>query len=149
MSNQIILDQIANKTTIGIKASGDTGYTVIVGAENINLPKQPFNGVEVALLNPTDGIKQRLKGSRSGGDLAFKVTLIDGDDAGLLKVLTAYEGDEEVSFEITYPSGAKRTIARAIVLTCDPADHTTDAVMAYDVSCAVNSKMVITEAVAG
>ena len=147
MSN-IIKDNIPNGTKLSIKLKTDTGntFTEIKGVENVNLPDQSFNTVEGKLLYAVNGISPRFLGSRNGGEISFKINVIDGEDAGLLKVITAYEGKIECSFQITYPSGALRTVPDVKLTKCTCADHSVDSMLAYDVSGIVDGLMTITEA---
>ena len=140
-TNNIPTDQLSNGITLAIKGAGDSQPVIIAGVENVNLPKQPYNTVEVSLLNAKDGIKPRLLGSRSGGELAFKVNVLDASDAGIIRLIAAYKAKEEVSFIATYPSGITRTIPQCKISQCDPSDHTLDSLIAYDVSAVVNGLM--------
>ena len=146
MANQIINDQITNGATVGINLLDSADFTIIANCENVTPPDQSYNTVEAKLLNAQNGISPRFLGSRNGGDLTFKINVVDGDDAGLLMLLTAYEGKVPCQFQITYPSGAKRTIPDCKVQKCSATDHSVDAVLAYDVSVVVNGLMTITEA---
>ena len=143
-----IKDNIPNGTKLSIKLSTDTGstFTEVKGVENVNPPDQSFNTVEAKLLNAENGISPRFLGSRNGGEISFKINVIDGEDAGLLKVITAYEGKVESTFQITYPSGAMRTVPNVKLTKCTCADHAVDSMLAYDVSGIVNGLMTITEA---
>ena len=141
MSNSIPTDQLANGVTLSIKGAEDTAPIVISNVENINLPKQPFNAVEANLVNAVDGIKPRLLGSRAGGELTFKVNVLDASDAGLIRAIAAYNAKEEVTFIATYPSGITRTMAKCKISQCDPSDATLDSLIAYDFSAVCNAVM--------
>ena len=140
-TNNIPTDQISNGITLAIKGSEDTNPIIIENVENVNLPKQSYNTVEANLLNAKDGIKPRLLGSRNGGELAFKVNVLDASDEGIIRLIAAYKAKEEVTFIATYPSGIIRNIPKCNISQCDPSDHTLDALIAYDVSAVVNGLM--------
>lgn len=140
-TNNIPTDQISNGITLSIKGATDTQPIVIANVENVNLPKQNYNTVEASLLNATDGIKPRLLGSRNGGELTFKINVLDAEDEGIIRVVAAYKAKEEVTFIATYPSGITRNIPKCKISQCDPSDHTLDALIAYDVSAVVNGLM--------
>lgn len=134
-------DILSNGTKLAIKLSSDTGtdYTEILDvADSIGIPDQSYNSVEANLVNAANGIKPRFLGSRNGGDLTFKIDVINTTNAGLVKLLTAYLGKLECSFKVTYPSGAYKEIPNCKVQKCNPAEHSLDALIAYDVSCIVN-----------
>ena len=137
-TNNIPSDQISNGITLSIKGAEDNEPIIISNVENVNLPKQSYNTVEANLVNAIDGIKPRLLGSRNGGELAFKVNVLDASDAGIIRLIAAYKAKEEVSFIATYPSGITRTIPQCKISQCDPADHSLDSLIAYDVSAVVN-----------
>ena len=104
------------------------------------MPDQSFNGVEVPYLAETDGITDRVKGSRNGGDLTFNVNAKSGGDAGLNKLVEAWlDKTNESQIKITFPNGATATIERVVVLNCSLQPVSKDAVISYAVSCACNS----------
>ena len=140
-TNNIPSDQISNGITLSIKGAEDNEPIIISNVENVNLPNQSYNTVEANLVNAIDGIKPRLLGSRNGGELAFKVNVLDALDEGIIRVVAAYKAKEEVTFIATYPSGITRTIPKCKISQCDPADHSLDALIAYDVSAVVNGLM--------
>ena len=137
----IPIDKIYNGAKLYIKGKDDSSELEICNVENINLPKQSFNTVEANLLNAKDGIKPRLLGSRNGGDIAFKVNVLDASDEGLIRTIAAYKAKEEVTFIVEYESGVKRTIPACSINQCDPSDASLDALIAYDVSAVVNGIM--------
>ena len=141
MSNNIPSDQISNGITLSIECKSDNSKIVIANVENVNLPKQSFNTVEANLLNAKDGIKPRLLGSRNGGDLSFKVNVLDAEDEGLIRLIAAYKAKEECTFYAKYPSGIVRIIPSCRINQCDPTDHSTDSLIAYDVAAVVNGLM--------
>ena len=135
-------DRLGNGTTIGIKMSGDPTYTLIDRAVDITPPDQTDNMVEAPTLTDTDGIAEKVKGSMAGGDLAFNINVKNPADAGLVMLKAAKESDEEVSFEITYLSGAKKQLNRVIVYKCALSSIGRDALLSYAVAGSCNAKTV-------
>lgn len=131
-------DQLANGTTLSIKVGTESSYKVIANCENINIPDQAYNAIEANIINAKDGIKPRLLGSRAGGDLTFKVDVLDATDEGLIALITAYKGKLACEFKATYPSGVSKIIPQCKVQKCANTDHSLDALIAYDCSCIVN-----------
>lgn len=131
---------IGNDTEIAIKLSGESSYTPIAGAADITLPDQTFNGVELPYLKESDGITDRIKGSRNGGDMSFNINAKSVEDAGLGKVIEAYEDKtNECSFQLTFANGATAVIERAVVLGCTMQQVAKDTIISYAVSVACNS----------
>lgn len=119
----------------------------ILGATDITMPDQSFNAVDVPYLFEEDGITDRVKGSRNGGDLTFNVNAYSTDDAGLGKLLEAnLDQTSESQIEITFSNGAKALIERVVVLNCSLQNIQKDAVLSYAVSCACNSVVQYTNA---
>ena len=136
---------IGNDTEIAIKLSGDSTYTPIAGAADITLPDQTFNGVELPYLKEADGITDRIKGSRNGGDMSFNINAKSVEDAGLGKVIEAYEDKtNECSFQLTFANGATAVIERAVVLGCTMQQVAKDTIISYAVSVACNSVLTFT-----
>ena len=135
--------KISNGTTLYISSSNETYEEAveISNVENIAIPKQNFNTIEANLLNAKDGIKPRLLGSRNGGELTFKVNVIDDNTDGLIKLVSYYKAQTDVNFYIVYPTGIQRIIPSCKISQCDLADHSGDAIIAYDVSAVVNGLM--------
>ena len=131
---------IGNDTEIAIKLSGESAYTPIAGAADITLPDQTFNGVELPYLKEEDGITDRIKGSRNGGDMSFNINAKSATDAGLGKVIEAYEHQtNECAFQLTFANGATAVIERAVVLGCTMQQVAKDTIISYAVSVACNS----------
>ena len=131
---------IGNDTEIAIKLNGESTYTPIAGAADITLPAQTCNGVERPELTETEGITDRLKGSRNGGDMSFNINAKSVEDAGLGKVIEAYEDKtNECSFQLTFANGATAVIDRVVVLGCTMQQVAKDTIISYAVSCACNS----------
>lgn len=138
---------IGNDTEISIKLVGDSTYTPIAGASDITLPDQTFNGVELPYLKESDGITDRIKGSRNGGDMTFNINAKSVEDAGLGKVIEAAEDKiNECSFQLTFANGATAVIERAVVLGCTMQQVAKDTIISYAVSCACNSVLSFTNA---
>lgn len=141
---------IGNDTQIAIKLHGESTYTQIVGAADITLPDQSFNGVELPYLAEADGITDRIKGSRNGGDLTFNINAKSTEDAGLGKVLEALADTvNECSIQLTFTNGATAEIARVVVLGCVMQQVAKDAIISYAVSCACNSVLTFTNPASG
>lgn len=140
MKGAVNIGVIGNNAKIGIKLNGESDFVEITGATDITLPDQSFNGVEVPYLNEEDGITDRVKGSRNGGDLSFNINAKSETDAGLGKVLEA-EADQanECQIQITFANGATALIERVVVLGCQLQTIGKDAVISYAVNCACNS----------
>ena len=126
---------------VSIKLSTDLEYTPIEGAVDLTLPDQSFNSVELTYLNKSDGITDRIKGSRNGGQLTFNINAKTETDVGLGKVLEAYEdrSNTECSFQIQFANGATATINRALVMNCMLQNGTQDSVISYAVTVECNS----------
>lgn len=138
---------IGNDTEISIKLVGDPTYTPIAGAADITLPDQTFNGVELPYLKEEDGITDRIKGSRNGGDMSFNINAKSATDAGLGKVIEAYEDKtNECSFQLTFANGATAVIERAVVLGCTMQQVSKDTIISYAVSVACNSVLTFSNA---
>nr|DAH58543.1 MAG TPA: tail tube protein [Caudoviricetes sp.] len=138
---------IGNDTEISIKLVGDSTYTPIAGASDITLPDQTFNGVELPYLKESDGITDRIKGSRNGGDMTFNINAKSVEDAGLGKVIEAAEDKtNECSFQLTFANGATAVIERVVVLGCTMQQVAKDTIISYAVSCACNSVLSFTNA---
>lgn len=136
---------IGNDTEIAIKLVGDSTYTPIAGAADITLPDQTFNGVELPYLKESDGITDRIKGSRNGGDMSFNINAKSAEDAGLGKVIEAYEDKtNECSLQLTFTNGATAVIERVVVLGCTMQQVAKDTIISYAVSCACNSVLAFT-----
>lgn len=136
---------IGNDTEISIKLVGDSTYTPIAGASDITLPDQTFNGVELPYLKESDGITDRIKGSRNGGDMTFNINAKSVEDAGLGKVIEAAEDKtNECSFQLTFANGATAVIERVVVLGCTMQTVGKDTIISYAVSCACNSVLAFT-----
>ena len=136
---------IGNDTEIAIKLNGESSYTPIAGASDITLPDQTFNGVELPYLKESDGITDRIKGSRNGGDMTFNINAKSVEDAGLGKVIEAAEDKtNECSFQLTFANGATAEIERVVVLGCTMQTVGKDTIISYAVSCACNSVLAFT-----
>ena len=88
----------------------------------------------------SDGITDRIKGSRNGGDLTFNINATSADDAGLALVLEAsIEPTEEYQIQIEFANGATALIERVVVLGCVMQNVAKDTIISYSVTCACNS----------
>lgn len=104
------------------------------------MPEQSFNSVDLPYLFEEDGITDRIKGSRNGGDISFNINAKSTTDAGLGKVLEA-EADtlNECQLQITFPNGATALIERVVILSCTMQNVAKDTIISYAVSGACNS----------
>lgn len=104
--------------------------------------------MELPYLHEADGITDRIKGSRNGGQMTFNINAKSSEDAGLAKVLEAYEdrSNSECSFQIEFPNGATATVERAIVMNCSLQNGSKDTVISYAVSVECNSVMTFANA---
>ena len=142
------LGLIWNDAKIAIKLPDDSDYTQIMGAVDLTPPDQSFNSVELPYLDESDAITDRIKGSRNGGQMTFNINAKATTDAGLGKVLEAYEdrSNDECSFKITFPNNATAEIERAIVMNCSLQNGSKDTVISYAVSVECNSVVKFTNA---
>lgn len=138
---------IGNDTIIGIKLKEDEEYTPIAGAADITLPDQSFNAVELPYLNEADGITDRIKGSRNGGQMTFNINAKSTEDAGLGKVIEANEDKtNECSIQLTFTNGATAVIERVVVTGCVMQQVAKDTIISYAVTCECNSVLTFTNA---
>ena len=104
------------------------------------MPEQSFNSVDLPYLFEEDGITDRIKGSRNGGDISFNINAKSTTDAGLGKVLEA-EADtvNECQLKVTFTNGATALIERVVILSCTMQNVAKDTIISYAVSGACNS----------
>lgn len=99
-------------------------------------------------MDEADGITDRIKGSRNGGQLTFNINAKSTTDAGLGKVIEASEDrTNECSIQLTFTNGATAVIERVVVLGCVPQQVAKDTIISYAVTCECNSVLTFTNPV--
>ena len=137
---------IWNQTKVYIKGSAeeDTEYVWLAGIADFQPPSQAFNTVELPYMNQDSNITQRVKGTRSGGEISGTYNARNTPEgiAGLQALKDAVEDTTgSYSLKWEFPDGTYALVASAVINDCSLQGGSLDTVISYSVSAACNSKV--------
>lgn len=137
---------IWNQTKVYIKGSEeeDTAYVWLAGIADFQPPSQAFNTVELPYMNQDSNITQRVKGTRSGGEISGTYNARNTPEgvAGLQALKDAAEDTTgSYSLKWEFPDGTYALVASALISDCSVQGGSLDTVISYSVTAACNSKV--------